>query len=272
ATTLQENYELLKSSKSAQKYFMLFLKRSFLRHYDELARKRPTVGDAEVWIGQNNADYGLLVCPRFRNGEWENDKSEIRHFPELYWTIGHILKTGLVVQGDKDPMCFDTIDDYLNFFRKVLVRPSGSSYEKEIAKHYSEFVLAQPDPMKVPLLIPEYRYIGRDKKHRYRLDFCIINPITLDRVGFELSPWSTHGKLVATKGKTQKKINEEALANFEKEMDKHRAYFQKHKVFTMIYTDSKLKDTADIFNEMQVYLTLSPEIKQLEFDLMANFF
>lgn len=272
ARTLQENYDLLKSSKIAQEYFMLFLKRSFLNHYDELARKRPTVGDAEIWIGQNNSDYGILVAPRYRNDNWENDESEIRHFPELYWSIGHVLRTGLVVQRDDRPMTFSSPEAYLDFFKKVLVRPSGSKYEKDIAGLYSDYVMSQPDPRKVPLLIPEYRYAGKENQHRYRLDFCIINPITLDKVGFELSPWSTHGKLTGTKDKTQKQINEEALKNFEKEMDKHRAYYQKHNVFTLIYTDTKLTDTANIFEEMKGYLALTQEIKQLEFHLMNNFF
>jgi hypothetical protein len=272
STTLQENYATLKSSPAAQEYFMLFLKRSFLKHYDELARKRPTVGDAEIWIGQNNSDYGILVSPRYRDGGWENDKSEIRHFPELYWTIGHVLRTGLVVQDDDKPMRFDDVEAYLDFFRKVLVRPSGSKYEREIAAHYCDYVLSQEDPRKVPLLIPEFRYRGKEKAHKYRLDFCIINPITLDKVGVELSPWSTHGKLTGTKNKTQKEINEEALANFEKEMDKHRAYFQKHDVFTLIYTDKHLADTSKIFDEMSEYLHLTQEIKQLEFHLMNSFF
>lgn len=272
ATTLKGHYQTIRSSEAAKKYFMLFLKRSFLRHYDELARKRPALDEAEVWIGQNNSDYGILITPRYRNGEWENDKSEIRHFPELYWTIGHVMRSGLIVQNDPVPMIFKSVDEYLEFFKKVLVRPSGSIYEKQISEHYINYVKSADDPKKVPLLIPEYRYIGKAKKHKYRLDFCIINPITLDKVGFELSPWSTHGLLTGTKTKTQTQINQEALSNFEAEMEKHRAYFQKYRVFTLIYTDSQLSNTGQIFEEMKKYLSLSQKIKQLEFDLMANFF
>ena len=54
-----------------------------------------------------------------------------------------------------------------------------------------KLVRAAKEPLKVPLLIPEYRYEGRLPKHKYRLDFTIINPDTMDKVGFELSPWST---------------------------------------------------------------------------------
>lgn len=269
--TLKHNKKLLLISAATKEYFTLFLKRSYLRHYEELVRNRPAVQDAEVWIGQNNSDYGLLITPRYKNGTWENDKSEIRHFGHLYWTIGHILETGLVVDGDPDPMSFANVDEYLNFFQKVLVRPSGSVYERQIAKLYAEYVKAHDKPEEVSLLIPELRYYGKDKKHKYRLDFCIINPITLNKVGIELSPWSTHGKLAGTKGKTQQQINDEAQANFEKEAEKHRSYFQKHSISTLIYTDKPLADIPTLFGEIEKYLKLRPETRQLEFQLMAEF-
>ncbi len=45
----------------------------------------------------------------------------------------------------------------------------------------------------------------------------------MDKYGFELSPWSTHRQLTGVKAKTQKQVNEEAAANFDKEMKKHKA-------------------------------------------------
>eukprot|EP01031_Cornospumella_fuschlensis_P049214 gene49214-60243_t len=85
----------LKKHKAFREYSILFLKRSYLKHFDELSKNRPEVEDAELWIGQENASYGLLISPRFRKGEWENDKSEIRAFTKAYWTIGHVMETGL---------------------------------------------------------------------------------------------------------------------------------------------------------------------------------
>jgi hypothetical protein len=38
-------------------------------------------------FGQN-ASYGSFVTPRFVKGQWENDKSEIRKFPQDYWSVG----------------------------------------------------------------------------------------------------------------------------------------------------------------------------------------
>ncbi len=100
-------YQTLKASAAAQEYLMLFVNRSYLKHYDELSKKRPNVEEAEVWIGQNKADYGILVCPRFHKGQWENDKSEIRHFKPLYWTIGHVLATGFVIPGKNQKIPFN---------------------------------------------------------------------------------------------------------------------------------------------------------------------
>ena len=118
----------LKAHKSLQDYTILFLKRSFLIHFDELSRNRPPVESAEIWIGQKNANYGLLVTPRFRNGKWENDKSEIRHFKKQYWSIGHILETGFVIPEKDDKITFKDVPDYLTFFVNVIVRNSGSKF------------------------------------------------------------------------------------------------------------------------------------------------
>lgn len=266
------NYETIKASPAAQKYFMLFLKRMYLNHCEELARKRPHLDESVIWIGQNKADYGLLITPVFRNGEWTNDRSEIRHFPKRYWTIGHILQSGLVVDGDPDRIQFADVEQYLTFFKHTLVRASGSPYEKAIAKLYVEFVRAAEEPENVPLLIPEYRFEGKATAHKYRLDFTIINPFTMEKVGYELSPWSTHGYLSGLKGLSQAKINEMAKDNFEKEMIKHRSFFKKHGIYALIYTDTQLADIPALFKEMEQYLKPIDKLVQLDFQLLNGFF
>ena len=40
-----------------------------------------------------------------------------------------------------------------------------------------------------------------------------------------------------------------AKDNFEKEMNKHRDFFKKHDVFTLIYTDKQLQDCEKLFND-----------------------
>ena len=244
----------VKKDEKVQEWLRLFLTRTFLRNYDALSKARPRVEEAEIWIGQNNASYGVLITPRFKNNEWENDKSEIRHFKPKYWTIGHIMETGFVIPDEDDRINFEKIEDYLSFFRNILVRNSGSVHEKEIAKRYCQFVRDSEHPLDVPLLIPELRYGGKDTKHEHRLDFTIIDPHTLSKVGFELSPWSSHGAIAGTKGKTQKEINDEAKANFEKEMKKLKAYFRKLGISVMVFTDVDLGDRDALFEEFAKYL------------------
>ena len=205
----------------------------------------------------------ILVTPRFENGEWENDVSEIRHFQPDYWTVGHVMKTGLVVPHVCEKIEFSSVEQYLAFFKNVLVRPSGSPYELQIAEKYCAFVRGSQNPCGVPLLIPELRYGGLAAQHRYRLDFTIINPYTLQKEGFELSPWSTHGYLSGVKDKKQAEVNAEARANFEKEMQKRKDYYRKYQIFTMIYTDSDLLDMDQIFEEMERYLRPERENRQL---------
>lgn len=264
---------LLKNNGELRNYVILFLKRSYLTHFDELSKNRPTVEAAELWIGQQNANYGLLVTPRFKNGIWENDKSEIRAFTKPYWSIGHVMETGLVIPGQDKKFEFYDIDQYLLFFQETIVRNSGSTYEYQIAGYYYEFVKSCPSPETVPLLIPEFRYAGIAAKHLYRLDFLIINPYTLNKVGFELSPWSTHGYLRKIKGLTQKEINQMAADNFAKEMRKHRAYFKKHDIYCLIYTDHELKNTELLFEEDFIqYLKPEKPPVQLEFQIINELF
>ncbi|NKA33310.1 topoisomerase [Ralstonia pseudosolanacearum] len=264
-------YLHIREHKKVLKWLKLFLTRTYLRQYDALSRKRPPVEEAEIWIGQKNAAYGLLVTPRFKNGSWENDKSEIRHFRAKYWTIGHVLETGFVIPDEDERMPFNDVEQYLSFFRNTLVRNSGSAHELAIAKRYCDFVRASASPHDVPLLIPELRYGGKDVKHEHRLDFTVIDPYTLSKVGFELSPWSTHGLLTGTKDKSQKAINEEARANFEREMAKLKAYFRKRGIPVIVYTDKDLQDHDKIFAEVADYLTPAKLPKQLEFHALADF-
>lgn len=265
-------WKKIKAHPQLQEYALLFLRRSYLKHFDELSKNRPPVEEAEIWIGQENANYGLLVTPRFRAGQWENDKSGIRAFPKAYWTIGHVMQTGLVIPGKDKIFKFSDIEQYLLFFQDTLVRNSGSKYEYEIAGHYCDYVRASQAPELVPLLIPEFRYAGLKAKHVYRLDFMVINPYTLNKVGFELSPWSTHGYLKKIGGLTQKKINELAADNFAKEMKKHRSYFKEHEVFCLIFTDDLLNDTKALFDEEIVpYLQPEKPQVQLSFEILEEF-
>ena len=268
-------YELLKYMQRHEiimEYVVKFLERTFLRKYDELTKIKPHPEDATIWIGQENANYGLLVSPRFVNGNWENDGSEVRKFVPDYFTIGHVLKTGLVVPFVDEIMTFHTVDDYLKFFKNTLVRNSGSSHEFAIANRYCAFVKEHNNPKVVPLLIPEFRYGGIEKKHIFRLDFTIINPYTMDKYGFELSPWSTHGELTGIKNKSQRQVNDEARENFEKEMKKHKDFYRKHGVYSFIYTDQDLGNIDSIFSDITKFLNPEKMHKQLKIHTLSKFY
>jgi hypothetical protein len=71
----------------------------------------------------------------------------------------------------------------------------------------------------------------------------------------------------ALKNKTQKELHAEALANFEKEMTKHKDYFRNYGVYALIYTDSDLADPDKFFDEIKRYLVptrMAPFIAWLE--------
>ena len=259
-------YELAKwyqTSAAFQEYMDKFLERSFLKHYDEYSRVKPAAKDAAFWIGETNADYGLLITPRFRAGDWENDKSEIRKFKADYFTIGHVLKSGLVVPHKKTPIPFDSVDEYLTFFEDVIVRKAGSVHQNRVAERYAAFVRDAEDPLRVPLLIPELRYRGREKAHKHRLDFCVIDPYTLQKIGFELSPWSSHGHLSGTKNKLVKEVNAEAKANYERDIKKCEAYFIEYGIHVTVFTDADLADPESLFKQIAKYLKPEKRPQQL---------
>lgn len=261
-----------KAKPNFRMYCEIFLRRSFLKHYDELSKIRPREDEAHMWFGLNNAQHGLFVTPRFNNqlGEWENDKSEIRAFPEIYWSIGHVLRTGLCFQGINKKYTFNNVQSYLDFFYNQ-VRLTKSPYQLSLADCYINFVNQSSNPAEVPLLIPELRFNSEPVKHEHRLDFLIINPYTMDKVGFELSPWSTHGQLKG-KNKTLIQLNQEARENFEKEIKKMKAYYKKFNIYTFIYSDSQLSDINSIFDDMKSFLSPKEPPIQLSLNLIDEYF
>lgn len=271
-STNHVNFRLMQSHQILREYVFLFLERTYLRNYDALSKVRPTPEEATIWIGQERATYGLLVTPKFKDGNWENDRSEIRHFKPKYWTVGHVLDTGLVVPFKPgESIKFYDVNQYLMFFKNVLVRLSGSRYEMGIAERYCRFVTESSEPEDVPLLIPEFRYGGIKRDHKYRLDFCVIDPFKLSKVGFELSPWSTHGKLTGTGAKTQAEVNEIARDNFEREMAKLKSFFREYGIVVLVFTDSDLKDLDSVFEQIKNFLKPEKASRQLRLSVLEDF-
>jgi hypothetical protein len=80
SSNIYELLQYIQRYEVVRDYAFTFLERTYMRNYTALSKKRPKVEEATMWIGQENATYGILVTPRFSNGNWENDVSEIRHF------------------------------------------------------------------------------------------------------------------------------------------------------------------------------------------------
>ncbi|MHA3891330.1 hypothetical protein [Acinetobacter sp. GXMZU3951] len=255
-----------------KKYVHLFLTRSFLNYYNELSKVRPDVNDAHLWFGNNDNFYGFFITPRWNQvkQEWENDNSEIRAVQFKYWSIGHILKTGLCIPDKDQKYTFTQLSDFLNFYM-ALIKLTKSPYQIYIAEQYITYIKGHSNPEDLPLLIPEMRFGGKEKKHLYRLDFMVINAATMEKTGFEISPWSTHGQL-SGKSKTLVQLNEEAQANFQKEIDKSNRFLKRYQIPTFHYSDRDLLDLDTVWLEIQEILETGKAPEQLELALYNDIF
>lgn len=184
-----------------KEYFLNFLKRNFYRNIKERTRAKAKDIHWKLWFGENQVPWGLIIAPAFRNGEWTNDVSEIRRADYQYWTIEHVLHTGLIDPDSNLPLKFNSANDLITFYRSVLKRLSRSQYEKKIVDFYLDYLENSENPLAEPFLVPELRYAGLDVSHKYRLDFALLNPYVMEFIGFELSPHSTHMAVKGIKGK-----------------------------------------------------------------------
>ena len=85
-----------------QKYTFVFLRRNFYRQFNARTRFKPPDNLWSIWFGGKGHVYGVLIAPAFRNGKWTNDKSEMRRAPYVYWTVGHVLSTGLATPEEAE--------------------------------------------------------------------------------------------------------------------------------------------------------------------------
>ncbi len=243
------NDELLKE------YTFTFLTRNFYRNYKERVRAKPDESLWSIWFGSGTLVWGLLISPALRMDQWTNDKSEMRRENYNYWTVRHVMKTGLIDPESDEPLLFKTTKDFSSFYRSVLKRVSNSQYEREISDLYINYLNESKNPLDEPFLIPELRYAGKDKAHKYRLDFTVFNPYSMKMTGFEISPSSSHMSVEGMKGKTQKAVNEDLSGKWDKEMDKRNDYFSKYGISTVTFTDENLTDIEECFLEIKSALS-----------------
>lgn len=230
-----------------------------LREKEDLKKEKKRVlefieSHSEIWIGINQIAFGLLIRPFFSEKSWKSKpQDELSYTP---WTIGHVLVEGLVVPKKDEVIRFNNPQEWLSYFLNTIVRSTQSEYQYQLAKRYCKFVNEAENPLEVPLLIPEYRFLGKIAKHKYRLDFTMISFQQWVRLGIELSPWSVHGKLTNTQKKTTGEVNREAKKNFEREIKKAREYFHQYRISVLSYSDSDLdlKGMDEIFEDIAHYL------------------
>lgn len=237
-----------------KQYIYLFLERNFYRNFEARVRAKPDDALWQVWFGPGNLVWGLLISPALRFGEWTNDKSQMRRETYAYWTVEHVLETGLIAPETTDPVAFANLGAFLTFYETVLARVSNSVYEQAISKWYIDYIRSHKNPAEIPLLIPELRYAGKEKEHLHRLDFCVLNAHTMSMTGFEISPASSHMSIKGITEKTQKQLNEELSKKWSKESDKRNAYFKEYGITTVTFTDSDLKNLEVCFSEIRAAL------------------
>lgn len=225
-----------------RRYVYLFLERNFYRNFEARVRAKPDETLWQVWFGPGNLVWGLLISPARRFGAWTNDKSQMRREEYVYWTVGHALETGLIAPESDEPIVFPSVSAFLTFYQSVIARVSNSRYELAITSRYLEYLSAHDNPSAVPLLIPEVRYAGKETKHLYRLDFCVLNAYAMKMTGFEISPASSHMSISGSTKKTQTVLNAELAEKWAKESTKRNAYFDTYGVTTLTFTDADLRD------------------------------
>lgn len=238
-------------------YIELFLTRNYYRNYKHRKRYKPEFELWEVWFGENPLYWGIMISPVFRNGKWTNDVSEIRRAEYEYWTIGHIMSVGIIVPDNPSPYLFSDLNCFISFYEQIIMRLSHSLYEQDIMTRYLKYVSDSEKPMEIPLLIPEFRFCKDHNEHKYRLDFTILNPYTRQKIGFELSPQSTHMAVTGIRsGKTQKQFNEELRDKWEKEMSKRNEYFSEYGISIITFTDAMLQNIDSCFERISYYLDM----------------
>lgn len=238
-------------------YTKKFLERNFYRNLNARVRLKPDEALWELWFG-SHPSFGLLIAPEMTLSGWRIDQSEIRRAKYNYWTISHVLTEGIIDPENKEIIPFNDLESLITFYQSILKRISSSIYEKSIYDFYIGYLKNSVDPMNEPFLIPELRYAGFGKYHKYRLDFTVLNQYSEEFIGFELSPASTHLHISGLKEK-QYKVNEELGLKWEREMEKRNNFFSNFGINITTFTDTHLKDLEKCFDKIKVVLQKRPQ-------------
>lgn len=247
------------SDKAIREYTVLFLERNFVKNYLARVRNKPEESLWKIWFG-NEVVFGLFIAPKTcLDGGIRIDRSEIRRAKYNYWTIGHIMFTGLYDPENETFYRFSDVDEFLKLYQNILKRLSRSDYEKKVYGRYVDYLIHSKDVFSEPFLIPEFRYEGFERKCKYRVDFTVLNPYTFQFVGFELSPSSTHMSVSGIDNKKQVDVNAELKERWEKEMHKRNEYLKRYGISLVTFTDSDLQDIDKCFCVIEELLSMRAE-------------
>ena len=149
-------------------------------------------------------------------------------------------------------------------------RLSNPTYEQGIADRYIQYLQKSSNIYDEPFLIPELRYAGLEKEHKYRLDFAVLNPHVMKSTGFELSPASTHQAISGIRTKTQQQINQELALRWNKEMTKRNEYFSNFEIPIVTFTDDELQNLDSCFQRIEYYLAQRSTTRILLEDMISR--
>ncbi|MDA3781039.1 MAG: hypothetical protein PF487_12580 [Bacteroidales bacterium] len=240
---------------NSKRYILLFLERDYYRYLRERRRNKPDTNFFSIWFGDNTINWGLFIQPYKLEKEWKNIIPRSEKVKFNYWTIGHIIEVGLVDPENNELLSFTDVNQLVTFIKGVLKRLSRSQYEKSIYDLYLDYLSNSTDPLNEPFLIPEFRYAGLENEHKYRIDFTILNIHSNEKIGFEISPQSSHMAVKGMKNKTQAQVNREIGVLWEKEIAKRNEYFQEYGITTITFTDSQLGNIDNCFEIIKSYLS-----------------
>jgi hypothetical protein len=245
------NAKLLKDPE-IESYVRLFLERNFYRNLRERTRNKPEEQLWSVWFGYD-VIFGLLIAPLNVGDKWIIDKSEIRRADYEYWTLGHVFKEGLIDNDSTTTFSISNFEEFKKIYLSIFKKLSNSKYEKLVCERYIKYLSESNNIDDEPFLIPEVRYAGLEHKHKYRLDFTILNPHTQQYIGFEISPSSSHMSIKGYKEK-QKEVNEELSVKWNKEMTKRNEYFNAFGITTITFTEKMLEDFDNCWSQIEKFL------------------
>lgn len=246
--------DLLFHNESFISYLLLYLQRNFYIHYKERTRKKVSEFNYVVHFGDNNHLKSLYVSPyktkqniaTTSGSNWQNKMSEVLKVDFEYFSIGHLLKTGIVVNKNKLET-FNSFDDVLSFYENLyeIAHPANERPFIRLYIDYIKEVKARKDTQQLldtPLLIPEFRYKEDAIRHEYRIDFLIINCTQDEYYGIDLSPTNTHVR------------SETINKDWNKETTRLTKFVDKYHLHPYYFADNELCDISNCFNMIKKYL------------------